>query len=463
MIGNKQKKVNILAERQVEDLRVGLEKERSALAEKQAVLEQKAADADKRLEEISREKAAWQTEKKQQMSELVRYKAEQTKLVNDETVSARQSLTEEIARKKREMTENLEQSIRSIAGSYNTYLMQLKMQMDILTEAACNTTIGVLGETESDGADGAERFQKELADVLFKNALEGKNHWEADGDYLLNRALITVNSVEELKRLGSYGFRNNLCLKRIELPEGMTVIPPSYFFGCTNLREVVLPLSLRKISEYAFYGCSSLGKINLSAVTVLEEIGDYAFSLCEGMDKVVLPEGLKRIGTGAFRCCGNLEEFGFPSGNSPLETGSHLLQYCKKLTEVILPEGDAEIQTSMFYGCEALKIVNGPGVKKVGPHAFSYCAALEKVSLGVDAEIDENAFEGAREGAEILVSRTPYIPISKKILADEPARADEAASKSAVAEEDSLKIQNEELPSRCEHMRNLKKQRKEKQ
>lgn len=452
MIGNKQKKINILAEKQVEDLRIELENERSAFVEQQAALEKKCSDTDKRLAEISREKAAWQTEKKQQMSELVRYKAEQTKLVNDETASARQSLTDEIARKRREMTENLEQSIRSIAGSYNTYLMQLKMQMDILTEAACNTTIGVLRETES---DGAERFQKELADVLFKNALEGKNHWEVDGDYLLNRALITVNSVEELKRLGSYGFRNNLCLKRIELPEDMTEIPPSYFFGCTNLREVVLPLSLRKISEYAFYGCSGLGKINLSAVTVLEEIGDYAFSLCEGMDKVVLPESLKKIGTGAFRCCGNMEEIVFPSGNKPLETGSHLLQYCKKLTEVNLPEGDAEIQTSMFYGCEALKIVNGPGVKKVGPHAFSYCGALEKVSLGTDAYIDENAFEGAREGAEILVSRTPYIPISKKVAGDEPAEAEETAA--AVAASDALKIQYEELPLRSERMRKQNK------
>ena len=67
-------------------------------------------------------------------------------------------------------------------------------------------------------------------------------------------------------------------LKRIVIPEGVTVIEGDLFSGCENLSDVEIPNSVTSIKDCAFSGCSSLTSITIpNSVTF---IGEYVFNEC---------------------------------------------------------------------------------------------------------------------------------------------------------------------------------------
>jgi hypothetical protein len=64
------------------------------------------------------------------------------------------------------------------------------------------------------------------------------------------------------------------------IPDGVTNIEDSAFYGCTRLESIIIPDSITGIGDGAFEGCISLesvtfeGKIPLSGFTIAEFIGD---------------------------------------------------------------------------------------------------------------------------------------------------------------------------------------------
>lgn len=62
-------------------------------------------------------------------------------------------------------------------------------------------------------------------------------------------------------RIGDFGFYGNTYLKKVVLPEGVTVIGGQAFAECTSLTSVELPNSLEQIKVWAFEHCTSLTEI----------------------------------------------------------------------------------------------------------------------------------------------------------------------------------------------------------
>ena len=61
----------------------------------------------------------------------------------------------------------------------------------------------------------------------------------------------------------------------VVIPDGVTEIVSSAFWGCTSLASVTIPEGVTEIGDRAFYECESLTSITLpDGVT---EIGKYAF------------------------------------------------------------------------------------------------------------------------------------------------------------------------------------------
>ncbi|GMO11590.1 MAG: hypothetical protein Ta2A_20390 [Treponemataceae bacterium] len=68
------------------------------------------------------------------------------------------------------------------------------------------------------------------------------------------------------------------------IPEGVTDIGRSAFFGCTGLTSVIIPATVISIGRWAFLGCSGLRSVNIPAGVT--SIGYDAFSDCTSLTSV---------------------------------------------------------------------------------------------------------------------------------------------------------------------------------
>ena len=93
----------------------------------------------------------------------------------------------------------------------------------------------------------------------------------------------------------------------VVLPDSVTVIGPSTFYGCANLRTVGIGNGCEAIEAMAFQYCHSLFEVKLGRN--IKWIGPCAFATCTRLEFIDLPEGLKELGWGAFFNCFILDNF----------------------------------------------------------------------------------------------------------------------------------------------------------
>ena len=93
-------------------------------------------------------------------------------------------------------------------------------------------------------------------------------------------------------------FRNQK-LTLYVIPDGVTSIGDSAFYGCRSLSNIVIPNSVTSIGDSAFKGCKSLGSLVIpNSVT---NIGKGAFKWCKSLVEIVIPNSVTSIGDSAFR------------------------------------------------------------------------------------------------------------------------------------------------------------------
>lgn len=98
-----------------------------------------------------------------------------------------------------------------------------------------------------------------------------------DGLCRYDASLIEVKLSPSTKLLGSTSFASCTALRKIDLPDTVTMISLNVFNGCESLTSIHIPTQLKEIKERAFSGCYSLSKLSPFPAT-LTAIGTYAFS-----------------------------------------------------------------------------------------------------------------------------------------------------------------------------------------
>ena len=238
---------------------------------------------------------------------------------------------------------------------------------------------------------------------------------------------------------GTYNSRNN-CNAIIETSTNSLIV------GCKN---TIIPNSVTSIGNSAFYGCSGLTSVTIpNSVTY---IGISAFERCSGLTSVTIPNSVTSIGYGAFSGCSGLTSVVVDKNNGTYDSrdncnaiidtstnklivgcknttipnsvtsiGYGAFDGCSGLTSVTIPNSVTSIGEAAFYGCSGLTSVTIPNsVTSIGKYAFEDCFWLTRlVSLAVEPPIcGEGVFEEVdKTTCQLLV---PEESINKYKTADQ--------------------------------------------
>lgn len=188
-----------------------------------------------------------------------------------------------------------------------------------------------------------------------------------------------------------------------QIPDGVTLIQESFFWGCTNLVGVIIPNSVTEIGDKAFYGCSYLESVTVG--NSVYRIGTFTFAQCTRLVTIDLPSSLTSFGSWSFATCPNLRSVYF-YGNAPSDGRDVFSESAPILYYIEGIQG----WTNPWMNCETA-ISTGPledGVRIV-TQPQDYCLLLEgsKLVLQVKAVSntpisyqwykDDDLIEGATE------------------------------------------------------------------
>ena len=160
-------------------------------------------------------------------------------------------------------------------------------------------------------------------------------------------------SGQQVVEIGERAFSNNLKLEYVQLPDSVSVISDSAYFGCRNLKNIVFGLGIKKIGDNAFAECESLQSIQI--FSNLDYIGKNAFTL-SGIENVEI-ESIKEWGEESFSLCSKLESIA-------IKKTDKIPENCF-LHDIYL---------------EKVRIANKPQVSK---NAFNDCRRFSEIEYGI--------------------------------------------------------------------------------
>ena len=177
---------------------------------------------------------------------------------------------------------------------------------------------------------------------------------------------------------GESQFSSMKKLKSVKLPDNLSTITRSMFYGCNQLQSIDLSrLPATVISPYAFHQCKALASVQLPPATAT--IGDEAFVYCENLTAISFPSTLKSIGRNAFDN-NNLTSLQLNNG---LETiGNYAFSGSKDLSAspVVIPQSVTSIGDNAFYNCDQMTSFTFPeSLTTLGTYVLAYCDNLQTV------------------------------------------------------------------------------------
>ena len=190
-------------------------------------------------------------------------------------------------------------------------------------------------------------------------------------------------------------------------------------FARRDIEEAVVPLNIKKIDQCAFSKCTKMKSLIFPhSSTIIESIGDSAFSLCSSLESLTITSSrIKKIGKFAFFQCKKLkslsfDSFGFPDVLEEIDedafdfcenleivssfpasvkkVGKECFRPSKKIISVEFLGDDISVGSSCFCGCKNLSIASFPNVRKVtiGYHCFYEVSPVFSLFVNVGCELE---------------------------------------------------------------------------
>lgn len=184
---------------------------------------------------------------------------------------------------------------------------------------------------------------------------------------LLKQKAAEIEQVKDIKDFEI--FEDELCLykgkaKIVRVPEGITTIGASAFWGNTFIEEVILPNSLKRLGGDCFYYCINLKKVNIPSQVWI--MGNDPFAGCPKLriinlstefvlEKEVLYNKDK---TNLIHYSPWKDDFEYIIPSSVICLGKHSFFNCKNLEKIVVPKSVIRFENNPFSGCDKLKVEN---------------------------------------------------------------------------------------------------------
>lgn len=148
----------------------------------------------------------------------------------------------------------------------------------------------------------------------------------------------------------SWSFRLCESLKKVILPDNVTSLANSMFWGCSSLKEINIPSTLETINDELLGAC---GFTEITIPSTVKYICDGAFMYNDLLTSITLSEGLETIGENAFRGT-EIESINIPSTVTSLG-------YCAvgetKIKSLYVPQTVETVGDELVWGCHNLQYI----------------------------------------------------------------------------------------------------------
>ena len=198
--------------------------------------------------------------------------------------------------------------------------------------------------------------------------------------------LTSVNIPNSVTHICGYAFEDCTGLTSIRIPIGVNVIGPGAFDGCSNITSIDVAEGnpvydsrencnaiIQTSSNILIKGCQ-----NTTIPNSVTTIGSSAFWGCKGLTSVTIPDSVTIIDGQAFYGCSNLSSVTIGNNMENIKYGAFM--DCTSLTSIIIPNSVTTIGEMVFWNCANLSSVTiGNSVTSIRDQAFYGCNSLANV------------------------------------------------------------------------------------